>query len=394
MICLDESQSLPLDWVDDMFTELDANLQSSGIGTGTVPNRYALIGFGCAQPSHHTGIVGYPAEVLTANGAAHKHYVGGDDWGNLADALTAIALFNPAVADTGYIPPSEDVYAALRKGYADYTWRDDVPRVLMIITDEDRNQRVYAEGDTQAQQFASIKADILSLGAHIAGIMNQRIVKNEGGYPAAVGMDSTGKVWVADGAGGFTTDTNGVPGSYLNNLPLDFGTASAGGASTLTDSDKAWTVNQWVGENVRILDGTGVAQIKTIASNTATQLTITGTWTTNPDATSEYQIEDSNIYDDPQFPSGTKEEYFDLLVNDDVQGSAWDVQPLIGGDPNAISSFTGAFVDSIEDNIVEQLQWVFLGWYENGVLVSSDADYTFTAEENRTLVARFTRQLI
>ncbi len=32
----------------------------------------------------------------------------------------------------------------------------------------------------------------------------------------------------------------------------------------------------------------------------------------------------------------------------------------------------------------------FVGWYENGVLVSSDSAYSFVAKENRTLVAKFT----
>ncbi len=32
----------------------------------------------------------------------------------------------------------------------------------------------------------------------------------------------------------------------------------------------------------------------------------------------------------------------------------------------------------------------FIGWYENGVLVSNDAEYSFVAKENRNLVAKFT----
>jgi hypothetical protein len=69
------------------------------------------------------------------------------------------------------------------------------------------------------------------------------------------------------------------------------GTATAGAASTLTNAAKAWTVNQWTNYQVRISAGTGVGQIRTIASNTATVLTTSVAWTTNPDATSVYQIE-------------------------------------------------------------------------------------------------------
>lgn len=68
------------------------------------------------------------------------------------------------------------------------------------------------------------------------------------------------------------------------------GTASAGGASTLTNSAKAWTTNQWTNSQLRIISGTGAGQIRTIASNTATVLTVSVAWTTAPDATSVYEI--------------------------------------------------------------------------------------------------------
>lgn len=69
------------------------------------------------------------------------------------------------------------------------------------------------------------------------------------------------------------------------------GTATAGAATTLTNSAKAWTVNQWTNYQVRITGGTGRGQTRTIASNTATVLTVSAAWTTNPDATSVYAIE-------------------------------------------------------------------------------------------------------
>lgn len=72
---------------------------------------------------------------------------------------------------------------------------------------------------------------------------------------------------------------------------FDAGVATSGAASTLTDSTKSWTTNDWTNSAVRIVAGTGVGQIKPIISNTATALTILGTWTTNPDSTSVYQIQ-------------------------------------------------------------------------------------------------------
>lgn len=70
----------------------------------------------------------------------------------------------------------------------------------------------------------------------------------------------------------------------------DSGTAESSGSNTLTDADKAWTTDQWVGKVLIIKAGTGIGQIRKIASNTGTQITITTNWATLPDATSQYYI--------------------------------------------------------------------------------------------------------
>jgi hypothetical protein len=74
------------------------------------------------------------------------------------------------------------------------------------------------------------------------------------------------------------------------------GTATAGGASTLTNSAKTWTTNQWANYQVRIVSGTGAGQIRTIASNTGTVLTTSAAWATQPDATSVYSIEGNDDF--------------------------------------------------------------------------------------------------
>lgn len=85
-----------------------------------------------------------------------------------------------------------------------------------------------------------------------------------------------------------------------NGIAVTFasGNASAGGATSLTNGAKAWTVNQWSNYQIRITAGTGLGQIRKIASNTATALTVATGWTTVPDATSAYVIEgnDDDLY--------------------------------------------------------------------------------------------------
>ena len=73
-------------------------------------------------------------------------------------------------------------------------------------------------------------------------------------------------------------------------VSYDSGTASAGGATTLTDGTKSWATDQWISYQVRITGGTGVGQIRPITDSTGTVLTVAA-WTTAPDATSTYVIE-------------------------------------------------------------------------------------------------------
>ena len=86
--------------------------------------------------------------------------------------------------------------------------------------------------------------------------------------------------------------------SWLNSDYKAFatGTATAGGASTLTNSAKTWTTNQWTNYQIRIVSGTGAGQIRTIASNTGTVITTSAAWTTQPDATSVYNIEGNDDF--------------------------------------------------------------------------------------------------
>lgn len=87
----------------------------------------------------------------------------------------------------------------------------------------------------------------------------------------------------------------GTTGQLISTLgsvkPFASGTATAGAASTLTNGAKAWAANMWSNYQVRITAGTGKGQIRVIASNTGTVLTVSAAWTVVPDATSVYSIE-------------------------------------------------------------------------------------------------------
>lgn len=82
--------------------------------------------------------------------------------------------------------------------------------------------------------------------------------------------------------------------SYIGSFAT--GTATSGGNTTLTNSGKTWTVNQWTNYQIRITAGTGIGQTRTIASNTSTAITVSSNWTVNPDNTSVYSIEGNDDY--------------------------------------------------------------------------------------------------
>jgi hypothetical protein len=79
---------------------------------------------------------------------------------------------------------------------------------------------------------------------------------------------------------------------FFNNefISLATGTATGGTSTTLVNSAKNWTTNQFANQQVRIVSGTGAGQIRSITSNTATELTVSG-WATTPNSTSVYSIE-------------------------------------------------------------------------------------------------------
>ncbi len=96
-----------------------------------------------------------------------------------------------------------------------------------------------------------------------------------------------------------TTEIQMVATSNGGTNPIASGTSTGtNSTTTLNNTGKAWTTNQWTNFQVRITSGTGAGQVRVISSNTATALTVSVVWTTTPDATSVYVIEgnDNNIY--------------------------------------------------------------------------------------------------
>ena len=70
----------------------------------------------------------------------------------------------------------------------------------------------------------------------------------------------------------------------------DQGIADSATVSTLTDTDKDWAVDSFIGYVVWIYSGTGSPEYREIQSNSATQLVVSPNWDVTPSTDSYYRI--------------------------------------------------------------------------------------------------------
>ena len=145
---VDESGTMATEhaWLLTLPTTLNAALVAANIGAGVNPNNYALVGFG--------GHIN----------PAHKHTVGGGDWGTAAECDTAAGGLFLGGGGT------EDGYEACYFALNNYTYRGDAIKVYILITDEERHD---ITGGTVTK--ASITADLQSSGVILASCLNLSI---------------------------------------------------------------------------------------------------------------------------------------------------------------------------------------------------------------------------
>lgn len=121
---------------------------------------------------------------------------------------------------------------------------------------------------------------VMNAGTIAAGIFKS--IDPITGVVTSLGTTNLPASWGTDGR---LISTPSYVGKYVTDTTPDIFSST-----TIWLTTKAWTANSWTNFQVRIISGTGIGQIRTISSNTATTLTVP-TWTTTPDGTSVFAIE-------------------------------------------------------------------------------------------------------
>jgi len=184
VLLVDESGSMGGEhaWIPNMINDLESGLLAAGVGS-TNPNRYALVGYG----GHAQG------------DAPHKHTSGGADW----FSVSGVSSLDTALQTSGFI---EDGYAAIDFFSNNYTPRPNAALNVILITDEDR------DNTNAALTFSSIESQLTSRNALLNAVVDCGFA--DGGGNTALGVDSKGNAYLADGNGSFTSSAGGVQSGF------------------------------------------------------------------------------------------------------------------------------------------------------------------------------------
>ena len=108
----------------------------------------------------------------------------------------------------------EDGYSGISYAIDNLAWRaeSNVIKLVLLVTDEDRNHHYYTEGgSTQALQFSALKSDLNAINAKFISATQSYLYDNTAAV--VLGYKYGGKTYKADGAGGFTNGVGGNAGA-------------------------------------------------------------------------------------------------------------------------------------------------------------------------------------
>lgn len=198
MVVVDESGSMGGEhaWLPGMISSLDTAL--SGLG---ITGNYGLVGFGQSSGSGAPRVV---SNFTTAAGFA---------------TATSSLLTNGSF---------EDGYDGIDFGFSNLTFGTNGATAtnVILVTDEDRDTR---NGSLTLASTLSL----LSTNNALLNAVVDNSYSSDNNTSGVLGIDADGNAYVADGSGGFTTDTGGTIGSGAGSTEIDYaGMALTNGGAT------------------------------------------------------------------------------------------------------------------------------------------------------------------
>lgn len=192
---------------------------------------------------------------------------------------------------------------------------------------------------------AEIDADLDDMIAH--GVKSIRVLQNP--MKASTGWDSDSQFYEiiqrAKLKGLFVLA--GANFESASTIDYDTGTASSGSGTTLVDSSKSWTTDEWVGFQVYITAGTGSGQACMITANNGTTLTVAAedsfsTFSPSPSSDSVYRISFEVVAENPwTVTNGYSDRVILLAEQAYLAGAdAFDVANEIGTHRRSADTFT------------------------------------------------------
>ncbi|MCM8595179.1 hypothetical protein [Accumulibacter sp.] len=195
---------------------------------------------------------------------------------------------------------------------------------------------------------------------------------------SAVGFsvyDRATHAWTAKSVTGMPTAW-GTSGQLVSTSSAEgaFETGTSTGsntATTLNHTGKTWLANAWTNAQVRLTGGTGAGQVRTVASNTASSLTLASAWTVTPDATSAYSIEGN---DDVLYLLGNGAV---TLYRYSISGNTWStLSPGTARSSAPGAGFTADWIHGVPDPDWSGAQGKLL--LQNGTQVRQNGRYLYS----------------
>ncbi len=203
---VDESGSMSGEhnWLGGMTLSLESGLQTAGV---TGPNLYGLVGFGASNPA--------PRQIT----------VGGAAMGTASE----LAIATNSLVTSGSF---EDGWAGISFANTNYTYRSGTAaRNYILVTDEDRDTLAAYSSLTYQNVLASMTGTNTLLNAVVNATFGCAGVTGV----SVLGIDASGTGYIADGSGGYTTETgcSAIGGGNTIGDYVDLALATGGAAWNL-----------------------------------------------------------------------------------------------------------------------------------------------------------------